>query len=110
MSKIYLASPYSHPDYREREMRWVLVSQLYASLIKQGHAVYCPIAFHHQIAVVCDLPTDHGFWKKQNRAFLEWADIVMVYKLKGWEESEGIQWEVGYAASIAKEVVFEDSI
>ena len=110
MSKIYLASPYSHPSHLKRIDRWKDVCKLYSKLIEVGHAVYCPIAFHHPLAVALGLPTDAGYWKKQNKAFLEWAEILMVYKLVGWEESDGIQWEIGIGSKLSKEIVFEDPI
>ncbi len=102
MNKIYLASPYSHRNEMQRELRWKEVSKFYAKLIKKGNTVYCPIAFHHHIAETCDLPTDAEFWKKQNYAFLEWAEVFMIYCLPGWGDSKGILWEIEIAQNLGK--------
>jgi hypothetical protein len=49
---IYLACPYSDPDYAIREQRFHLANDAAASLIRQGYIVYSPITMTHPIDVV----------------------------------------------------------
>lgn len=110
MSKIYLASPYSHPDKDVRYDRWMRAAKLYAQLVKDGHIVYCPIAFCHPIATFYKLPTDNDFWKRVNKVFIDWAEIFMILCLDGWGDSKGIRWELAVSITQGMEVVFEDPV
>ena len=110
MSKIYLASPYSHKFTDVRQKRYEEVVKFWVKLIGDSHVVYCPIGSHHPAAEMYQLPTDHLFWKDTNKAFLNWAEILMVYCLEGWGDSEGIRWEIGYASEKQKIITFEDPI
>ena len=108
MKKIYLACPYSHPDPEIREQRFRAVNKCAARLLREGHIVFSPISHSHPIAVQCDLPGDHAFWKKWNGAFIDWCDVLYVAALDGWLESEGVWWEMRRAKRQGKEVVVMD--
>lgn len=106
MRKIYLASPYSHPSPCVRINRWNAVCRAAGELMNAGNIVFSPIAHSHPIAVQCDLPTGWDFWHAFDRAFIEWADAVVVLQLPGWENSVGIKAEIEIAAEIGKPVEF----
>lgn len=68
-------------------------------LIEAGHVVYAPIVHCHPLTDY-DLPGHWGFWRKQNEAFLEKSDVLVVLMLPGWEESEGIAGEIQLAIEL----------
>ena len=105
--KIYLACPYSHPDPKVRESRFRAVNEYAAELLREGHLVFSPISHSHPIAVQCDLPTDHDFWREWNRTFIKWCDVLYVAALDGWLQSKGVQWEIARAKSTGKEVIIQ---
>lgn len=110
MSKIYLASPYTHNEQAVEDWRWKQVAAFAAKLSQEGHIVYCPIGFWHPIARQFGLKGDYKTWMHNDRAFISWCEIFMVYCLEEWGNSEGIRSEIAYAAKQGKEVVFEDPI
>lgn len=104
--KIYLATPYSHPDAEIREQRFRAVNLAAGQLMRAGHNVYSPISHSHEIAKVCELPTSWEFWAECDRAFIEWADELHVLMADGWKESVGVQAEIDIAFGLGKPVRF----
>ncbi|GAB6188150.1 DUF1937 family protein [Thermopirellula anaerolimosa] len=102
---IYLASPYSHPDAAVRQERFEAACRAAAELIRQGHVVLSPIAHSHSIAQH-GLPGDWDFWEQQDRRLLAACDELWVLKLDGWEQSRGVQAEIGIARAAGKPVRF----
>ncbi len=96
MSKIYLATPYSHKDPAVRQARFEAVTKAAGELIAQGHHVFSPITHSHPIALAHpDMPTHHEYWRKFNESMIDWCDEVRV--MPGWEESIGVTAEILYA-------------
>lgn len=104
--KIYLATPYSHPDKSIRESRFHAVNAVAAQLMRAGHHVYSPISHSHPIAEAGELPKDWKFWEEYDRTFIEWCDELHVYRADGLEESVGVQAEIKIATELGKAVVF----
>jgi nucleoside 2-deoxyribosyltransferase len=102
---IYLASPYSHPDAEVRERRFDAVCRAAAYLIRIGKSVYSPIAHSHPICRY-GLPGDWRFWQHHDSQYIEICDEMVVLMLDGWEQSEGIQAEMGIARELGKPVTF----
>ena len=102
--RVYLATPYSHPDPEVREARFRAVNAVAAQLMREGHHVYSPISHTHPIALAGDLPKGWDFWEAYDRAFINWAEEVHVLMAEGWKESTGVQAEVGIAAELGKPV------
>jgi hypothetical protein len=96
-SLVYLASPYSHPDPRVREGRFQSVCQAAAHLMKEGIHVFSPIAHTHPISLAGKLPGDWEYWRAYDEVVLSACGALVVLKLDKWEESKGIQGEVGIA-------------
>lgn len=103
--KIYLASPYAHPDPVVREARFHAANRAAAALMQAGHIVFSPISHSHPVAeCMKGAECDHDFWLYQDWAFLEWADCVVVNTIDGWMESKGIAQELQWAEDMGKPV------
>ena len=100
MDRIYLASPYSHPDSAVRETRYMEAVKAAGRLMKErpGCAVFSPIAHSHMIAEMTRLPSGFEFWQAQDVGFIDhWATRVAVLTLDGWQESRGVKAEIARA-------------
>lgn len=102
-SVIYLASPYSHPDFAVREARFRAACRAAAELMRAGHVVLCPVAHSHPLTAF-GLPTDWSYWERCDREFLRRCDEVAVLMLDGWQASVGVQAEIRYAQELGKPV------
>ena len=100
---IYLASPYSHRDPAMRQMRFNDACRAAAHLIRQGYAVFSPIAHGHSICRY-GLPTDWRFWEPIVRQHLECSEEVVVLMLDGWRESVGVHAEIRIAGECGRPV------
>ena len=107
--KIYLASPYAHHCSATRRGRFECVAKAAGDLLKEGYAVYAPIAHSHPIHLYGDrVPDDWKFWRKHDLADLEACDVLVVLKLKGWDTSVGVADEVTAAHELCKRVGYLD--
>ena len=105
---IYLASPYSHPDPAVREDRFRAACLAAAALLRQGHAVFSPIAHSHCVATVGDLDPSWALWRAGDLRLLEACDELVVLRLDGWDRSVGVTEEVAYARSRGTPVAYLD--
>ena len=106
---VYVASPYSHPDPAVRQARFEAVCRVAATLLRAGHAVFCPIAHSHPIATLGDIgPTDHDFWLAADTPLLLACRSMVVVRRPGWGESRGIQEELRIAAERGIPVAYMD--
>jgi hypothetical protein len=96
---IYLASPYSHPDPAVRDQRFREACRATAWLMRRGNAVFSPIVHGHPL-VEHGLPTDLSFWKPHIRAHLGRCTELRVLTQDGWEESEGVRYEMRLANAL----------
>jgi len=107
MRRIYLASPYSHPDKAVCNDRFRAACKAAAKLMRDGYIVFSPIAHGHNIAQYIDNHLDHNFWLEQDMSFLDsWADEMWVLMIDGWQESEGIAAETKRAETIGLPVKY----
>ena len=104
MTKIYIASPFSHPRLIVRIYRYIKVCRVAGRLIREGNIVYSPIAHSAPIAWLCRLQGDHATWKEQNRGWISWCDELWVLTIEGWDVSIGIEWEMEMARIMGKRV------
>lgn len=102
--RVYLATPYSHPDQKVREARFKAVNAVAAQLMRDGHHVYSPISHTHPIALAGDLPKGWDFWEAHDRTFIEWAEEVHVLLADGWQESTGVKAEICISSELGKPV------
>ena len=107
MKKIYLASPYSHPDKAVCNDRFRAACKTAAKLMQDGYNVMSPIAHSHPVARYIGNHLDHDFWLEQDLSFLDsWADEMWVLMIDGWDESKGIAREIIHAEKIGLPVKY----
>lgn len=106
--RIYLAGPYSHLDREVRVDRFHKLNAMAAALMQspEGHVVFSPISMTHPIAEQHELPLNWEFWERNDRAFIQWCEILAVVKLPGWEESVGVKAEIAIANEMEKTIVY----
>lgn len=96
----YLASPYSHPDPEVRRQRFEDVCRIAGRLMSQGKLIFSPIAHTHPIAEMGDLPKGFDFWEEFDRAMLAACGELLILRLSGWQESQGIAAEIEIATEM----------
>lgn len=92
--KVYLAAPYSHENSIVERARFDIINHFTGQLMHLGVLVFSPISHTHPIAITCGLPTDAEFWLKYDETFVEWAEILVILNIDGWETSKGVAREV----------------
>lgn len=96
--RIYLASPYMHPDLWVREARFNVVTSATAQLVRQGFIVFSPVSMGHSICNASGLPMMFSYWRESWLSYLEhWATHLLVLRLPDWEFSEGVTTEILFA-------------
>jgi len=108
MKKIYLASPYSHPDDTIKIHRFKRIAEVVASLMrKDGKSLFfSPIAFSHPVALYGNMDGSWVSWKKIDIEFINFCEELWVVMLDGWKESTGVKEELRYALDQNKTVRF----
>ncbi len=105
---VYLASPYSHPNESVRNARFDAAVDCCGWLLKNHPTklIYSPIAYSHQIALRCALPTDWRFWSRLDTFFLTRCSEVWVLAIEGFSQSRGIAAEREIAENLHLPVRF----
>ena len=94
-TKIYLACPYSAPEFSLRELRARIASRVAAFFMSRGHVVFSPITHGHYVAdhLPDECRLDHEFWMKQCLPFLDRSHGLVILPLPGWGQSRGLRVE-----------------
>lgn len=93
-SFIYLASPYSDSSPLVRIIRHAQVEWVVHNVLSEGIVAYSPIVYFHPTATKYDLDLDNSYWNQFNETFIQICSEIWVLMLEGWEESEGVKWEL----------------
>lgn len=110
MTKIYLATPFSHKWFFIRWWRFLKVTKQAAQLMKQGYIVFSPIT--HSFLIAWFLPSHlmqaHTFWMNQDLSMVEWCDEFWVYAQghDAWQKSRGACKELETATELGKKIRF----
>lgn len=105
---IYLSAPYSHINPKVRDSRFRRINRKAAELMIAGHTVFSPISHSHPIAEQEKLPSDHSFWMAQDLPFVNFCDALYVYRLAGWQWSNGVKAEITTATNLNKHIEYID--
>lgn len=92
---IYLASPYSHPNWLIRESRFLAARQAVGRLLASGHTIFSPIVYSHQFAETHG--TEFTAWINFDFRMIDAASELWVLKIDGWDRSIGVIKEIEYA-------------
>ncbi len=106
---IYLASPYSDPDPFIRNRRFIGAREFTMQTMDEGHLIFSPIVYGHQFSSDFEKPYEYEHWVQFNNALLYRATAVWVLRLKGWEKSRGIEYELRQAAQLALPISYKDA-
>ncbi len=104
---IYLACPYTDPDPAVRQMRFEAATKAAAELIKQGHIVYSPITMTHPIDLVLAGASNtlgSDYWVAFDKAFMAMCSEMVILKLPGWQNSNGIAREIDFFKQVGKPI------
>lgn len=106
----YLASPYSDSDPAVVEARVETVSKLTAKLINENPdvVVFSPIAYTHPLQKEHQADPGAG-WYLWDLAMLRWCRKLIVARIDGWRESQGVRLEIAYAMGAGIPIEFVDA-
>lgn len=99
---IYLAIPYTGIE----NTSFAVSTRIAGELMRRGFNVYSPITHSHEIAKVCELPTEWDYWEGVDREYIRACSELMVVCIDGWNESTGVRAEIKYADEIGIPVHF----
>lgn len=105
---VYVANPYTDPDSKIRDNRYLATAAYVAKRMRKGEVLYSPIVHHHNMAIDHDLPHDWPFWRNIDGNMLASARGMRVLMLKGWEKSVGVQSEIAIALALGIPVEYVD--
>jgi len=100
----YLGTPFSkaqdlHAAYRS-------ACEQAAFLMREGIDVFSPIAHSYGIAEHGGLEhLDHEWWMARCQAFMHRCDAMILCRLPGWQDSEGMEMERDWFLAAARPVI-----
>jgi hypothetical protein len=110
MSLAYVASPYTK-FVDGLDAAHEVAARLTGRLLASGVIAYSPIAHCHPMAVYAALdPLDIPIWYGHNLVMMRRCDTLIVAHLPGWEESEGVKFEIDHFAKAGKPIFDLDPV
>lgn len=102
----YLATPYSlYPGGLDAAANEA--ARFAGYLIKHGVRVFSPIAHSHAIAKAAGIdPVDLDLWIEADKPFMPPAIGLIVGCIEGWEDSKGVEQEIGIFHEAGKLVIY----
>nr|WP_246806956.1 DUF1937 family protein [Ensifer sp. ENS04] len=101
---IYLGTAYSKYEAGHDAASRVAADAA-ARLMAAGLCIFAPIPHGHTITLAGDLPKDWKFWKKQCDPMIEAAAGMVVLTMHGWQESVGLQYEIGEFTRLGRPIL-----
>ena len=102
---IYLAAPYSHPDWYVVCERMTKFYEKQVELINSGHLVVSPLDKVY-MSTAYNTNTTWEFWQRYSQELLTRCEIVYILMIDGWKESQGVQAEIELATKLNKPIVY----
>ena len=94
---VYVAAPYTHSNPNIVQSRMGALERHLAELSAKGEVSFSPLLMHYCLGKGVELPGDYGFWRNHCLTLLSKSDILDVLMLPGWNASEGVADEIGFA-------------
>lgn len=105
---VYLATPYSK-YHLGIDAAFEHAAALAAQLLRLRVKIFSPVSHGHPMAVYGRLnPTNHYLWLHLDEAMMRASDLLLVGKMHGWEESDGIAHEIEFFTKQCKPIVYLD--
>lgn len=101
----YLATGYSRYPYG-KEAAHRIACRVAARLFEAGILVFAPIPHTHAIAVEGTLDGGFDQWEALDIAMMSASAGLIVVKMDGWAESDGITREIAWCKANGKPVIF----
>lgn len=106
---IYIASPYSSTHRNARlimERRFRAACAACEFYRRKGENVYSPIVHWHTVAELFAGPRDHSGYSHCHEEMIFLSREFRILMLDGWEDSEGIKWELARARYWSRPVTY----
>lgn len=109
MSKlIFVSSPYGHPNPDVVEENYLKVTKFVSQLCSNGQVAISPITYGHTLLKYKKMPSDWEFWKNFCVTLLTKCDEMIVYKMDGWDKSNGVAEEIRVATNLGIKIKYVD--
>lgn len=105
---IYLISPYTHDSIHVMDYRYRMACKACSVLVDRKIVIYSPIVHWHLIAEARELPRGHEFWMFHDHEMISLSTAVILLKLKGWEDSDGVKRDVEEAEKLGKPIIYAE--
>lgn len=104
-SFLYIASPYTHDDPMIRQRRYEKALD-FTSWLAVTYRLwgYSPIVHSHNMDMQGSSKFTHDFWLAWGLTMLRPSSGLVVFQIKGWEDSAGVDEEIELAMEIGKPV------
>lgn len=104
MRLFYLAAPFIDENPDRMRSRLEAINEKAADLIAQGQLVFSPIT--HGRPLLGKRGVDRTVLLKHGIETLKRCDVVLVFKLPGWEKSLGVEAEIKAAETFGIPIEF----
>lgn len=107
---VYVASPYTHYP-AGMDQAYVDVCEACWWLNAAGVDHYSPIIYTHPLAAVWGVDrADTSFWLGFDKGMIDTCDALLVVKMDGWTESDGVAYEIAEFAEAGKPIYLLDPV
>jgi hypothetical protein len=96
-ARLYLGTPFTHPDVAVQIKRYEAVTCLASDLTRDGLIVYSPVTHYWPQVVASGFHAayeDQKLWERLNAAYLNLSDGLIVYCAEDWRKSHGLAFEI----------------
>lgn len=102
LTRVYLASPYSHKDVRVIEARYgeAILAAAALQMAHPRHNIFSPIVNSHPLAKIGGLRGDWEFWQTLDTDHIEHSHEIWVLEIPGWTTSTGVTAELEIAKKL----------
>ena len=106
---IFLSSPFSNSDKKIQDMNYKKIAKYAIKLSKEGKIAFSPLIYGLELKNHSeDFHSDWKSWQDFCTTMISKCDEFRVYRIAGWDKSEGVRGEIEYAKSIGIEVIYVD--